>query len=456
MANNVDYSKNSPNYTPNASVRAAYGFPRSIDWITIHWWGDPNANPSFEGVVSWLCQARSQVSAHDVITGTGSRVAVLVDYNNAAWHAGNAQGNATTLGFECDPRCRDEDYEAVAQDVAETWKYYGRVIGLRGHNSWVGTQCPGNYDLNRIYARAMEIYVGKPAPVPVTEVKRTNFNPVKKFKFTRESDLEPIPNGGNAGNRKYPVGEVIELAQLLEMSNGDKWYRTSYSASKEIATGFRANYLEEVVAAPVTPPVPVIPEWVRNTVDITDVKLTVLKAEGAQVYNLATLEPLPSTIIPKGTQVDIAKETTIGGVKYYLSKWSVDHGVSNGVIADQLGTPVEPPVTEKPEWLKNLNDIADKTVYTRAVTPILVLEDGRVEKEVPINTPLLVTHATQILGQNLLVLEGGKTAIETVYASDEPIKNPNDDIDKRLNALEAIVKVIVDFLTSMFKGFKAK
>ena len=134
MANNVDYSKNSPNYTPNGSVRAAYGYPRSIDWITIHWWGDPNQNPSYEGIVSWLTQVRSQVSAHDVITGTGRRVAVLVDYTNAAWHAGSAQGNATSLGFECDPRCRQEDYEAVAQDIADTWAYYGRVIPLRKHS----------------------------------------------------------------------------------------------------------------------------------------------------------------------------------------------------------------------------------------------------------------------------------------------------------------------------------
>src|SRR5690349_8205363 len=115
MANNVDYSQNSPNYTPNAQVRASFGYPRTIDWITIHWWGDPNTQPSYEGVVSWLCQTRSQVSAHDVITGTGSRVAVIVDYNNAAWHAGNALGNASSIGFECDPRCRPEDYEAVSQ-----------------------------------------------------------------------------------------------------------------------------------------------------------------------------------------------------------------------------------------------------------------------------------------------------------------------------------------------------
>ena len=134
MSNSVDYSKNSPNYTAESAVPSVYGMPRRIDFITIHWWGDPNQQPTFEGVVAWLCNPRSQVSAHDVITGTGSRVAVIVDYKNAAWHTGTSAGNATSLGFECDPRCRDEDYEAVAQDVAETWRYYGREIPLRGYN----------------------------------------------------------------------------------------------------------------------------------------------------------------------------------------------------------------------------------------------------------------------------------------------------------------------------------
>ena len=149
MASNTVLTQyNSPNFTANASVAAVFGLPRSIDFITIHWWGDPKTNPSFEGVVAWLCNTRSGVSAHDVITGTGRKVAVIVNYYDAARHAGNARGNATSLGFECDPRCRDEDYAAVAQDVAATWKYYGRIITLRPHSSWTSTKCPGNYDLN--------------------------------------------------------------------------------------------------------------------------------------------------------------------------------------------------------------------------------------------------------------------------------------------------------------------
>ena len=118
---------NSPNYTPNAQVRSIYGMNRSISGITIHWWGDPNTNPSFEGVISWLCQSRAQAGCHPVVTGTGKRAAWLVNAEDAAWHAGNATGNATTIGIEADPRCRNEDYDTLAEVVADLWIAYGKL-----------------------------------------------------------------------------------------------------------------------------------------------------------------------------------------------------------------------------------------------------------------------------------------------------------------------------------------
>ena len=449
MANNVDYSKSSPNYTGNASVRAAFGYPRSIDTITIHWWGDPNTNPTYEGVVAWLCNPRAQASAHDVITGSGNRVAVIVNYQDAAWHAGNAKGNATSLGFECDPRCRDEDYEAVAQDVAETWRYYGREIPLVPHNSWKATQCPGNYDLNRIANRARQINNPAPQPPAIKEVARKDFNPVKKFVFTQDSLLERIPGGGDAGNgRVFKANEQVDIKQKLSMSDGSVWYRTQYSSDKELAQGFRAANVKEYVE------VPAVAEWIRNLKDITDVKLSVLPAGGTRVINLINLQPVNDTIIPKGTQVDIAKETTVGGVKFLISSYSANGNIANGILASDLGTPVTPPAEEKPEWLKNLKDIEDKDFWTRSETPVLDIENGDVLERLPINTKVRVTHATEILHKDLLVLEGGKKVIESVYLSDTPIKNPTDDLEQRVSGLEKLVAYVVQFLKNLFSGFK--
>ena len=46
----------------------------------------------------------------------------------------------------------------------------------------------------------------------------------------------------------YEAGKEIELKQELTLTNGSKWYRTEYSANKEIGNGFRAEDVEEVKA----------------------------------------------------------------------------------------------------------------------------------------------------------------------------------------------------------------
>lgn len=166
MANyNEINSSNSPNYTAGRGGN-------KISAITIHWWGDPAQNPSAEGVVNWLCNPAAQVSAHLVVTGTGRRVWQLVNDQDTAWHAGNWTGNQTTIGIECDPRCRDEDYDTIAEVIADLWRYYGK-LPLRGHNSWVATRCPGNYDLNRLQALAEQKLAGVVKPkVSAAEIQQ--------------------------------------------------------------------------------------------------------------------------------------------------------------------------------------------------------------------------------------------------------------------------------------------
>lgn len=128
----------SPNFTPASRKPAG---------ITIHWWGDPAQKPSFDGVVAWLRNPKSQVSAHFVITGTGRKVAHLVEESNIAWHA--RAGNTTTIGLELDPRCRAEDYDVAAEVIAALRKKFGN-LPLYRHSHWVATQCPGNYDINKL------------------------------------------------------------------------------------------------------------------------------------------------------------------------------------------------------------------------------------------------------------------------------------------------------------------
>lgn len=149
MSYNYDTGHDSPNYTPASQSPAIFGQPRIVKGITIHHWGDPSLNPSFAGVRDYLCRQNGNTSAHYVASGTGRQVACIVAPGDVAWHSGNATGNAITIGIECDPRCRDEDYDVIAELVADIRSAYGDVP-IYSHNMWTSTSCPGNYDIDRI------------------------------------------------------------------------------------------------------------------------------------------------------------------------------------------------------------------------------------------------------------------------------------------------------------------
>lgn len=423
MAYTVLNQFNSGNFTGQASVPSIYGMPRSIDYITIHWWGDPNQGPTFENVVAWLCNPRSQVSAHDVITGTGRRVAVLVDYPNAAWHSGSARGNATSLGFELDPRCRQEDYETAAEDIADTWRYYGRVIPLKPHREWTATACPGNYDLNRLHNMAMELYNGAPAKQTASAAE------------VQQAYREVLEREADAGGLHTYTTNGMNIAEVRADLYASNERKQLEERKKREAEEYAKN------------------EWVRNKNDIVAAKFSVIPAEGARVYDLVTLQP-KGDAIPKGTIIDIVFETTVKGEKYLLSSYAVQTGVANGLKASELGIPTTPPEQEKPEWLKNLKDIEDKDMWARSAAPVLNIENGDVVRSLKLGEKVRITHATQIVGKNLLVVEGGKEVIETLYLTDTEPKDPTKDLEVRVTALEAIVKGIQSFLTELFKNFK--
>lgn len=144
-------SKNSPNYTPAASALATFGMSRVVEGITIHWWGDPAQNPSFEGIVNYLCRANGNTSAHYVATGTNRQVACIVSLADVAWHSGSAWGNARTIGIELDPRARDEDYDVAAELIADIRSAYGDVP-IFWHSYFTATACPGVWNPERLDA----------------------------------------------------------------------------------------------------------------------------------------------------------------------------------------------------------------------------------------------------------------------------------------------------------------
>lgn len=148
----------SPNLTRGAQSRAVFGFDRNIRHIVIHHWNAPGLGDTFNSTINWLCNTKSQVSAHAVVEA--GRAAYLVNPWDVAWGAGHPQGNAEGLQIECNPRASDADYETVAEVIALYREEYGDLL-ITPHSYWTFTQCPGDYDLDRLDQRAYEIGMKK-------------------------------------------------------------------------------------------------------------------------------------------------------------------------------------------------------------------------------------------------------------------------------------------------------
>ena len=254
MTYNYITSKSSPNFTK--------GRTQKISAIVIHWWGDPNTKPTASGVVNWFLNKASQVSAHYVITGTNREVYHVVDNANTAWHA--KQANPFTIGLECDPRCRDEDYDVVAEVVANLWKHYGK-LPLKRHSEYVSTACPGNYDLARIAREAEAKLNPKPAPVPApvapAPAKLVPIDiPNKIFVTNKETDLWDLTftKWADAKSvKKYPKGTEIEMSAIVYHPLGSRYLLSEYSYSNGIMNGINAaDLVEKKVVVPEPTPTP--------------------------------------------------------------------------------------------------------------------------------------------------------------------------------------------------------
>lgn len=464
----IGYSLNyvqSPNYTPASQTMAAYGRPRSIIGGAGHWWNRPELAGNHDGIVSFMANPARQAAPHAVLSDR--RVTEMVRDGDTAWCT--AQANPYTFAIEIDPRIMwkwgyggaNAEQQAWGDRIFETLcEYIARKgyhnLPWKPHNVWApGTECnPIPYD--QVMARAKQIRAeidtpvnpSKPVPASVLLPKPLKFR--ARLQPTSVWDLTTNPN--YKAVKQLNAGDIIDVVAAIDFNAfGDKttrYYVTQYSHENGKRVGVNENDLDLVEEKA---------EWQRNLVDIEDVKLFVLPAEGTPVYNLSTGAVIPESVIAKGTAVDIAKKTTVGGKVYLLSSYAVSRDMPNGILADALGVPVTPPVNEKPEWLKNLEDIKDVTMYTRAEVPLVNLTDGSTIKMLPINTPVEIAEATEVGGQHYFISKYAAdkdlpNGILVAHLDANPIKNPEqptdpapeqpDLIEKRLGILEAFMAAI--------------
>lgn len=329
----------SPNFTPASQVRQFFGRPRANEIVIGHWWGDPNANPTFRGVVNWLCNPRSQVSAHYVV-GQG-QMAQLVDEDDAAWHA--RQANPFSIGIEIDPNANDDTYQRVGWLVYDIRKRKGQ-LPLKGHNVYVSTQCPGHIDLARIDRIANE-YANPVPTVPEWQDKMEKVKPQQLKVIVPQAQVYDLRNGSAIKPLGY--GTPVDFVAMTRVGN-QEYYISSYSFSHGLPNGMRKQDVGIIpepapTPAPVPPPpLATIPEYKDKTIDTPDVRM--YAKVDTSLFNFETGR-LEGAGYKRGQLFDIAAETSFAGKRYGITVYSFGKKVWKGIPLDdlQLTPPVDPP-----------------------------------------------------------------------------------------------------------------
>jgi len=157
-----------PYYTPAAQVRSVFKQDRKVKSVTIHWWNTAEKAGTHDQTVSYLRSTRppaEQSSAHFVVSP--GRVTQVVHPKDAAWHAGNAVGNATSIGIELSPHDVAGSLATAAGLIRNLEKTYGQLKVVR-HRDWSATDCPGAY-ANKINELVELVNAGAPATVKQKE-----------------------------------------------------------------------------------------------------------------------------------------------------------------------------------------------------------------------------------------------------------------------------------------------
>lgn len=458
----------SPNFTPKSQVPAVYGRARTIQFGAGHWWGDPKAGYSHQGVINTFKNPARQASAHAVVSA--GRVTEMVKKDDVAWATNNA--NPYTFAIELKPNATVADKETCAEYIADKGLHN---TSWYPHKKWWPTAC-NPLDWGAIMRRAQAIYKAKhapkpkptptPAPTPAKPkitwtklakplVMEAEKSPTKLWDFNKTAwnqftkSVKDFKKGERITIYGKAVNETLKATYLL----------TEYSFNARITHGFNQADLEPYVAPP-----PAKPEWQANLKDIKPVKLQVLVPESyiIDLNTLKTIKPLG-----QGTWVDFVKKTTVKGTEYLISSYSATNAMPNGIPLKHVGLPApapEPPIEDKPEWLKNWRDITDVTMYARVDAPVVNLINGETVATVKRGTPVEIASATDWHGKEYLITKWATS--ESVphgiilvdldmkpIEQDQPIppSQPTEDLIKEnnrlLNLILGLLQKIWDAIT---------
>ena len=129
----------------------------------------------------------------------------------------------------------------------------------------------------------------------------------------------------------------------------------------------------------------------------------------------------------------------------------------NGVKRADVGVPAEPPVNEKPEWLKNWKDIEDVKMYARADTDLVDLINGTTIKVIPRGTEIAVASTTEWHNHKYAITEysTGKQLAQGIRLDDLDMKPVNDGTPVEPSPSQPTIEENVNWLVKAIKAILA-
>lgn len=188
-----------------------------------------------------------------------------------------------------------------------------------------------------------------------------------------------------------------------------KWWSTACNPIHWNEVEARAKQIRAAKDAPKPTPVP---EYKKNDQAMDDPRVMVALKD-LRVYDLSNGNKVVGDVIKKGTKIDFSRKTSVKGVWYLRTKYSVSKGLWNAIKRDECGEVPAP----LPEWQQNLKSITPVKLQVLAKNaPIYNLNDvtKTVGNPVPQGTWVDFIKQTSVKGKVYLL---SKYAAENAMAS---------------------------------------
>lgn len=230
----IDESITAAHITAAADVAAVFrNGPRSVESITVHHWGP--LGQDFDTVARYLASDNDRESSAHFVAMDG-RASCLVSPDDAAWHAGNAKGNQSSIGIELRPEATPGDYTTAAALIRYLRGIYGN-IPLVPHKFWINTECPGVWSLSKLNALAGVFPVKtQSTPAPVTKANTNKMLIISQAK----------------GDPAVWIGDGITRRQIPDVKTLEDYRKlASWGVLTIYKNGETMDYPPAVLGAPV-------------------------------------------------------------------------------------------------------------------------------------------------------------------------------------------------------------